>query len=94
MGRRPAAASVASAPTRAAPLTAEGTIVGTLHYMAPEQVEGKQADARTDLWALGAILYEMLRASGRLRDERGEPDRRDPRTRAAALSSLQPLTPP
>ena len=40
--------------------TAEGTILGTLHYMAPEQVEGKEADARSDIWALGAALYEMV----------------------------------
>ena len=59
-GAEPAVAQLASAATRSAPLTAEGTIVGTLQYMAPEQVEGKRADARTDLWALGAILCEML----------------------------------
>ena len=42
------------------PATAEGIIVGTVPYMAPEQVEGKEADPRSDLWALGAVLYEML----------------------------------
>jgi serine/threonine-protein kinase len=41
-------------------VTREGVIVGTLQYMAPEQIEGKPADARTDLWALGAITYEMV----------------------------------
>ncbi|MFA6954656.1 MAG: protein kinase [Thermoanaerobaculia bacterium] len=59
--------AVPSAPRRPStpdePLTAEGAIVGTLAYMAPEQVEGREADARSDIFAFGAILYEM--ATGR-----------------------------
>ena len=55
--------SPANTPTLAAPLTAEGAIIGTCQYMAPEQLEGRQADARSDVWALGCVLYEM--ASGR-----------------------------
>jgi Tol biopolymer transport system component len=46
--------------TMSQPLTAEGTIVGTFQYMSPEQVEGKEADARSDIFALGALLYEMV----------------------------------
>lgn len=41
------------------PITAQGSIIGTIQYMAPEQIEGKDADARTDIFAFGAMLYEM-----------------------------------
>ena len=51
--------NLSQSPTMGSPLTAEGTLVGTFQYMAPEQLEGKEADARTDLFAFGAVLYEM-----------------------------------
>src|SRR5215469_2932812 len=77
------------------PLTAEGTLVGTFQYMAPEQLEGREADVRSDIFAFGCVLYEM--AAGRRAF--------DGKTQASivasilaaeppAISSVQPLTPP
>src|ERR1700691_2627744 len=48
-----------STPAGSHPLTAQGSIVGTFQYMSPEQVEGKEADGRSDIFALGTVLYEM-----------------------------------
>jgi serine/threonine protein kinase/Tol biopolymer transport system component len=56
----PAAAFGDPAPDRPNALTAEGAIVGTLQYLSPEQLEGKQADNRTDIFAFGALAYEMI----------------------------------
>ena len=79
----------------ATPLTQEGTILGTFQYMAPEQLEGKETDARTDIFAFGAMLYEMTTGakafsgtsqasliSAILRDE------------PKPISQFQPMSPP
>jgi len=94
-GDQPAAANLASVPTLSTPLTGAGMIVGTLQYMAPEQLEGKPADARTDLWALGAILYEMVAGKRAFEGASaasliGAILEREP----TPLATLQPLTPP
>ena len=82
-------------PTAEKPLTEKGAILGTFQYMAPEQLEGKEADARTDIFAYGAVLYEML--TGRRAFE-GKSQaslisaimKDDP----PVMSTLQPMLPP
>ena len=56
-----AATALADSPgAGGSPLTAQGSIVGTFQYMAPEQIEGRDVDARADIFAFGAVLYEMI----------------------------------
>src|SRR5947207_4212489 len=54
------AAATLSGPSPLSPLTTAGTIIGTIQYMAPEQIEGREADARSDIFAFGAVLDEMV----------------------------------
>jgi serine/threonine protein kinase/Tol biopolymer transport system component len=79
-----AAVALTSTATEKKPLTEEGAIVGTFQYMAPEQLEGGDVDARTDIFALGAVLYEM--ATGR-RAFAGK-------TRASLIASILTAEPP
>jgi serine/threonine protein kinase/Tol biopolymer transport system component len=91
----PANVSLSDLPTAKDPLTAQGSIVGTLQYMAPEQLEGKEVDARTDIFAFGVVVYEM---ATRKRAFEGKTQasvigailKDDP----PPISSLQPMTPP
>ena len=90
-------AAVTSFPTEAARsnLTKEGTIAGTLQYMAPEQLEGKKADPRTDIFSLGVVLYEM--ATGKKAFSGTSPASLISSIMTAEpqpISVVQPMTPP
>jgi serine/threonine protein kinase len=91
----PANVHLTELPTAKDPLTAQGTLIGTLQYMDPEQVEGKEVDARTDIFAFGAVMYEMTTGKRAF----------EGKTQASLIakileidpppiSSLQPMTPP
>src|SRR5258706_3037255 len=90
-----AASELSGLPTGEKPLTAEGSLVGTFQYMAPEQLEGKEPDARADIFAFGTLIHEM--ATG----ERAFKGKSQASLIAAILateptpiSRLRPLTPP
>jgi Tol biopolymer transport system component len=89
------AARTISQASPVSPLTTAGTMIGTIQYMSPEQIEGKEADARSDLFALGAVLYEMATGA---RPFEGKSQisvasailEKDPEP----ISTVHPLTPP
>lgn len=77
------------------PLTEQGTILGTFQYMSPEQLEGKEADARSDIFSFGALLYEM--ATGRkafVGNSQASLIAAVMTSQPPSVSTIQPMTPP
>ena len=94
-GERPAWAADASASTEPDTFTEHGTVLGTWPYMAPEQLEGKPADPRTDLWALGCVLYEMVTGTRAFSgDSQASLITAIMESEPPPLSQVQPITPP
>jgi Tol biopolymer transport system component/predicted Ser/Thr protein kinase len=94
-GPAPLAAALTEMTMEQSKLTGEGTIVGTFQYMAPEQLEGKEADVRTDIFAFGELLHEMV--TGRpafSAKSRASLIAAILTTDPPPISQLQPLTPP
>jgi eukaryotic-like serine/threonine-protein kinase len=94
-GQAPAFTGASTLPTNASGLTVQGTILGTLQYMAPEQLEGKDADARTDIFAFGGLLYELVTGKKAFEGKSqislmGAILEREP----APISTIQPAIPP
>jgi serine/threonine-protein kinase len=88
-------ATLTAAVTQSSPMTEQGAIVGTFQYMSPEQIEGKELDGRSDIFSLGAVLYEMLTG------QRAFPGKSQLSVASAILekepapiSTIKPLTPP
>jgi Tol biopolymer transport system component len=88
-------ATMTAAAPQQTPMTQEGTIVGTFQYMSPEQVEGKELDGRSDIFSMGAVLYEMVTGK---RAFEGKSQlsvasailEKEP----APISTIKPMTPP
>src|SRR5437870_8019253 len=95
LGPAPLAAALTEMTMEQAKLTSAGMIVGTFQYMAPEQLEGKEADARTDIFSLGEVIYEMATGKPAFSGKsRARLIAAILTTEPPTIAQLQPLTPP